>query len=83
MRTTIAGLVVEVEGVKDTKTQRFASIRISASADCPSNKLHEIVRKAKKYCYVTNSLSPQVQLEIDVRADDGLGGPWSCLTFPV
>jgi uncharacterized OsmC-like protein len=79
----VAGLVVEVEGVKDTQTQRFASIRISASADCPSNKLQEIVRKAKQYCYVTNSLSPQVRLEISVRADEGTGGPWICKTFPI
>jgi putative redox protein len=83
MRKTVAGLVLEVGGVKDTQKQRFASISIGVSAACPTETLIEIVRKAKKYCYVTNSLSPQVHLAIDVRCEDGLGEPCGCTSWPV
>jgi uncharacterized OsmC-like protein len=67
MRKPLSGLKLEINGTKDRDNFRFASICIDVSADAPSEALEQIVQTARKYCYVTNSLSPQVHLEVKVR----------------
>ena len=67
MRKTVDNLALEVEGIRDKQAQRLAGIRIGVSADCPPETLLDIATRARKFCYVTNCLSPEIQLLMDVR----------------
>jgi len=58
MRKKIEGLTLEVKANKDQAEQRFEAVTITVggSADSPA-QLEKIVQTAKRYCFVTNSLS--------------------------
>jgi uncharacterized OsmC-like protein len=71
MRKTVDRLALEVEGHKDTRALRFSAIRITVSADAAVETLRNIVDRASNYCYVTNSLLPEIRLVLEVRADPG------------
>jgi len=67
MHMEITGLRLEIEGVKDRKEFRFGTITITLRADCPLELLEKAGAMAKKYCFVTNSLS--VPIEVVCRDD--------------
>jgi len=67
MHRPLAGLELEVSGTKDPNSIRFGKLHIAVMARCPEEKLRSIVQLARKYCYITNSLSPEVTMEFEVR----------------
>jgi uncharacterized OsmC-like protein len=62
MRRVLPGLRLEVDGVKAKEVFRYGSITVRAMADCEPELLAKVVSLAKKYCFVTNSLSESVTL---------------------
>jgi putative redox protein len=68
MRKSVEGLSLEIQGDKDTNAFRFSYVTIRVSSRCPVERLEKIVQTAKKYCYVTNSLSVPVHIEIATQA---------------
>lgn len=66
MKKTVHGLKLSVHGEKDKTSCRYALIHIGVSGNEPQEFLEKIATLAKKYCYVTNSLSREVQLEFTV-----------------
>ena len=63
-RQAVEGLSLEVAGIKDIKAFCFGEIVISVSAALPLDRLESIVLLAGKYCFVTNSLSTPVRVEV-------------------
>ncbi len=68
MRKSVEGLSLEIQGDKDPKAFRFSYVTISVYSQCPVEWLEKIVQTAKKYCYITNSLSVPLRIEIVTRA---------------
>jgi len=66
MRKELSGLRVEVDGVKDMKLFRLSSVTIRVGSDSPEETLRKVVATAKKYCFVTNSLSADIPLNVIV-----------------
>jgi uncharacterized OsmC-like protein len=62
MRKTLPGLSLEVDGIKAKEVFRYGSITVTVSADCEPELLAKVVSLAKKYCFVTNSLSDSVTI---------------------
>lgn len=63
-RKNVEALALEVSGVKDTEHFRFAEIVIRVSSSCPASVMEGIIRLARQYCFVTNSLSVPVRFEL-------------------
>ena len=63
-RQPITDLSLEVSGVKDAKTFCFGEIVIRVSASSPQELVESIVHLARRYCFVTNSLSTPVRVEV-------------------
>ena len=63
-RQTIEDLSLAVSGVKDAKAFCFGEIVIRVSGSLPKELLESIVHLAGKYCFVTNSLSVPVRVEV-------------------
>lgn len=78
MRKTIDNLVVAVDGEKDFTNSTFSQITVTASADMDTDMLTKIACLAKKYCFVTNSLSVPVEIVILPRHAAGNYIPMSC-----
>ncbi len=78
MRKTIDNLVVDVDGEKDFKNCTFSQITVTAGADMDTGTLKKIVSIAKKYCFVTNSLSVPVEIVIIPGDADGRKIPVPC-----
>lgn len=78
MRKTIDNLVIEVDGEKDFKNSTFSQITVTAGADMDTGTLTKIAELAKKYCFVTNSLSVPVEIVIIPGDADREKIPVSC-----
>uniref|UniRef100_I2PX19 Putative redox protein, regulator of disulfide bond formation n=1 Tax=Desulfovibrio sp. U5L TaxID=596152 RepID=I2PX19_9BACT len=63
-RQPITDLSLEVSGVKDAKIFCFGEIVIRVSASSPQELLESIVNIAGRYCFVTNSLSTPIRVEV-------------------
>ena len=68
MRKKIEGLTLEVSAHKDRVEQRFELVTIVVGSAGSSTQLEKIVQTAKRYCFVTNSLSVPVHCIIEHRA---------------
>ena len=68
MRKPVDGLTLEIQGEKDRTVFRLSEVTIRISGDCPTERLEKIVRTAKKYCFVTNSLNATVHIEVVPQA---------------
>ncbi len=63
-RQAVAQLSLDVSGVKDTGTFCFGEIVITVRAASPRPLLDALIRQAKRYCFVTNSLATPIRIEI-------------------
>lgn len=62
----LTGLSVSVTGVYDGL--RFGEIRIDAEIGAPPGEIDRLVRAAERVCYVTNTLSHDVALQVSASA---------------
>lgn len=63
-RQPVEALAVTVSAEKDPAAFRFGEITLVVRAALPRPRLEAIVEQAKRYCFVTNSLSVPVRLEV-------------------
>jgi putative redox protein len=63
-RQSVEALAVTASADKDPAGFRFGEITITVRAALPRQRLEAIVEQAKRYCFVTNSLSVPIRLEI-------------------
>lgn len=63
-RQPMEALAVTVSADKDPDAFRFGEITLVVRAALPRQRLEAIVEQAKRYCFVTNSLSVPIRLEI-------------------
>ena len=66
VRERIADLTLTVEGEKHPTEFRYRKIIINVAADCPEDRLTEIVGIARKGCFISNSLADDIELEVTV-----------------
>lgn len=78
-RMALATLSVEVSGDKDLHAFRFQEIALLVRADLPQDQLVPLVEQARRYCFVSNTLSAgcsiQYTAESTAGADSPGGGP--------
>ena len=67
-RHPVEALAVTVSAEKDPAAFRFGEITLVVRAALPRQRLEAIVEQAKRYCFVTNSLSVPIRLEIQAIA---------------
>ncbi len=65
-RQPVEALAVTASADKDPAAFRFGEITLVVRAALPRQRLEAIVEQARRYCFVTNSLSVPVRLEIQV-----------------
>jgi organic hydroperoxide reductase OsmC/OhrA len=71
----VEALAVTVSADKDPAAFRFGEITLVVRAALPRQRLEAIVEQARRYCFVTNSLSVPVRLEIlAIAPSSGSGG---------
>jgi putative redox protein len=67
-RQPVEALAVTANADKDPATFRFGEITLVVRAALPRQRLEALVEQAKRYCFVTNSLSVPIRLEIQAIA---------------
>jgi len=67
-RQPVGDLAVTVSGQKDAAAFRFGEITITVRAALPRQRLEMIVEQARRYCFVTGSLSVPIRLEVQAVA---------------
>lgn len=65
-RVEIEDLSVSVNGDKDKKRFAFSNITVLVKSSLSSQKLNELIPIAKKYCFVSNTLSEPCPIEYAV-----------------
>jgi len=68
MLNSVEGLSLEIQGDYDPNAFRFSDVTIRVSSQSPVEHMKKIAQTAKEYCFVTNSLSTSVHIEIVTRA---------------
>lgn len=64
MREPLQDVTLEIRGNKDRQAFRLSEVTIGVSGRAPSGQLEKIALMAKKYCFVTNSLSAALHIHI-------------------
>ncbi|MDR2056379.1 MAG: OsmC family protein [Desulfovibrio sp.] len=62
MRKAATRLAVEVTATKNSSKFCFSEMVITVKADCDADTLEKMAALARKYCFVTNSLSGSVNI---------------------
>ncbi len=62
-RQPLADLSLEVSGTKDPERFRFGEIVITVRSSLDGKALGQLVKQARNYCFVTNSLDVPVRVE--------------------
>ncbi len=63
-RESIENLTLSVEGKKHPEKFRYRKIIISIQGDYPDDRLKEVVKMASDYCFISNSLAEDIEIEI-------------------
>lgn len=67
MRRQISELCLDVESEKDAEHFRISEVSVSIRAKCDPDVLRKVADMAKKYCFVTNSLSADIRFSYVIR----------------
>lgn len=71
MHRKIQNLKLCIDGKKDNKSFKYDAIHITVNG-CESQEfLDNVVKLSKKYCYITNSLSDDIQIKFSVNSVGG------------
>jgi uncharacterized OsmC-like protein len=66
-RIEVKDMVVNVKGKKDIKNFIFSSLLVEVESSLMPETLEEIIPLAKKYCYVSNTVSKSCPIEYAVK----------------
>lgn len=64
----VEGLSLEVQGDYDPDGFRFSDVTIRVSSRNPIEYMEQVAQTAKEYCFVSNSLSVTVHIEVEKQA---------------
>jgi putative redox protein len=64
MREPLQDVTLEIRGTKDCQSFRLCEVSIGVSGRTKTGRLEKIASKARKYCFVTNSLTATVHIDI-------------------
>ena len=65
-RVKIDDMNVNVSAEADTKNFRYSKLIVKVLSSVPHSKLKELVEQAKKYCYVSNTISQSCPIEYEI-----------------
>lgn len=69
MRVAVKGLTLVAEGRKDVKEFKYDQMTLQVSSESPSPKeLEKMVKLARKYCFVSNTLSQGITIDYMVKS---------------
>jgi len=68
MREPLADLRLAVEGEKDARAFRFRRVAVTVEVSCQAAKLPRIIELARQYCFITNSLAPDIEVAFTGKA---------------
>ena len=57
---------VDVSAEADTKNFRYSKLIVKVLSSVPDSKLKDLVEQAKKYCYVSNTISQSCPIEYEI-----------------
>jgi putative redox protein len=65
---TVPGLEVVVQATRAGSEPRYGELTVTVSADLQHDELRELVDRARRFCWVSNTLSTPPAIEYAVRA---------------
>jgi putative redox protein len=65
----VRGLRVEVTAERPGRELRYGRVVVSASADMPADELAELVEKAERFCWVSNTFATPPEIEYRVTTE--------------
>lgn len=65
-RMQIADMRVDVSAEADTKNFRYSKLIVRVISSAEDNALEDIIEQAKKYCYVSNTISGSCPIEYEI-----------------
>ena len=68
-KVTLKDLSVDVEGEKDTRNSLFSKCTVKVNCSTDQAILEELVNKAKKYCYISNTIKGSCPIEYKINKD--------------
>ena len=66
-RVKIDDMNVNVSAEADTKNFRYSKLIVKVSSSIANTALEEIIEQAKKYCYVSNTISESCPIEYEIN----------------
>jgi len=63
----LSDLKVDVIGEKDTRNSLFSKCTVEVSCSNASEKIEGIVNKAKRYCYISNTIKGSCPIEYKIN----------------
>jgi len=63
----VKDLQVNVRGKKDLTNFKFSELVVEVESSLPSEDLKDIIKIAKKYCYVSNTVSKSCPIEYMIK----------------
>jgi uncharacterized OsmC-like protein len=65
-RISITDMRVDVSAEADTKNFRYSKLIVKVISSVAQTKLEEMIGQAKKYCYVSNTISHSCPIEYEI-----------------
>ncbi len=65
-RVDVVDMRVDVSAEADTKNFRYSKLIVKVLSSVPDSKLKDLVEQAKKYCYVSNTISQSCPIEYEI-----------------
>ncbi|MEE8298250.1 MAG: OsmC family protein [Thermodesulfobacteriota bacterium] len=65
-RIKITDMRVDVSAEADTKNFRYSRLIVKSISSVSKSKLQEMIGQAKKYCYVSNTISQSCPIEYEI-----------------
>ncbi|MGH7900470.1 MAG: OsmC family protein [Thermodesulfobacteriota bacterium] len=69
-RIEVKGMSVLVKGEKDLRNFQFSRLLVEVESSIPPQSLEGVINLAKKYCFVSNTVSKSCPIEYVIRMHD-------------
>ncbi|GJM16198.1 MAG: hypothetical protein DHS20C13_15250 [Thermodesulfobacteriota bacterium] len=66
-RVDVEDMRVDVSAEADTENFRYSKLIVKVLSSVPDRQLKELVEQAKKYCYVSNTISQSCPIEYEIN----------------
>lgn len=66
-RIEVKDMSVIVKGEKDLRNFQFSRLLVEVDSSIPSDDLEDIIKRARKYCFVSNTISKSCPIEYTIK----------------